>query len=336
MELIRSLVNLHSHSLDRPRGCVATIGNFDGVHLGHQAVLGQLAEKAAELHLPAVVITFEPYPQEYFGGSCASLHSPHLGVLPGARGGVPPRLTRFREKVQVLRRYSVDKVLCLHFNAALADTSAQEFIRTVLVDGLDVRYLVVGDDFRFGKQRQGDFAMLKAAGLEFGFQVVNRHTFSIEGARVSSTRIRAALAEGDLGTAEKLLGRPYRMSGRVARGAQRGRSIGFPTANIYVHRRATPVQGVFAVEMFGFDGEPLAGIANVGTRPTVGGTAVVLEVHLFDFTQDIYGRYVQVDFLHRLRDEQRFASLDDLKQQIHIDAQQARDFFEKRDPLTFN
>ncbi len=314
MEVIRGLINLRQPARGQQRGCVATIGNFDGVHLGHQAVLGQLAEKAAVLNLPAVVITFEPHPQEYF-----------------ARAVVPPRLTRFREKVQALRRYSIDKVLCLHFNAALAGTAAQDFIRTVLVDGLDVRYLVVGDDFHFGKQRQGDFAMLKAAGAEYGFQVVNRHTFSIEGARVSSTRIRAALAQGDFGAAERLLGRPYRMCGRVARGAQRGRSIGFPTANIYVHRRATPVQGVFAVEMFGLDGEPLAGVANVGTRPTVEGAAVVLEVHLFDFAQDIYGRYVQVDFLHRLRDEQRFASLDELKKQIHLDVQQARDFFEKRD-----
>ena len=327
MELIRGLVNLRLPTLGQHRGCVATIGNFDGVHLGHQAVLGQLAEKAAELNLPAVVITFEPYPQEYFGGSRAS---PHLGVLPGARGGVPPRLTRFREKVQALRRYSIDKVLCLRFDATLAATTAQDFIHTVLVDGLDVRYLVVGDDFRFGKQRQGDFTMLKAAGAEYGFQVVNRHTFNIEGARVSSTRIREALAQGNFSTAEKLLGRPYRMCGRIARGAQRGRSIGFPTANIYVHRRATPVLGVFAVEMFGLEGEPLAGVANVGTRPTVEGTAVVLEVHLFDFSDDIYGRYVQVDFLHRLRDELRFSSLDELKKQIHLDAQQARDFFEKR------
>ena len=315
MELIRGLVNLRL----RHRGCVATIGNFDGVHLGHQAVLGQLAEKAAELNLPAVVVTFEPYPQEYF-----------------ARTGVPPRLTRFREKVQALCRYSIDRVLCLRFDAALAATTAQDFIRSILVDGLDVRYLVVGDDFRFGRQRQGDFAMLKAAGAQHGFQVVNRHTFSIEGARVSSTRIREALAQGDLDSAEKLLGRPYRMCGRVARGAQRGRSIGFPTANIYVHRRATPVQGVFAVEMFGLAGEPLAGVANVGTRPTMDGSAVLLEVHLFDFAQDIYGRYVQVDFLRRLRDEQRFASLDELKKQICIDAQQARDFFDKRDLITFD
>ena len=339
MELIRGLINLRQSvqgsTRGQQRGCVATIGNFDGVHLGHQAVLGQLAEKAAELNLPAVVITFEPHPQEYFardaqGGASVAGERSEGFRMPRATAGVPPRLTRFREKVQALRRYSIDKVLCLHFNAALADTTAQEFIRTVLVEGLDVRYLVVGDDFRFGKQRQGDFAMLKAAGAEHDFQVVNRHTFSIDGARVSSTRIRAALAQGDFGAAEKLLGRPYRMCGRVARGAQRGRTIGFPTANIYVHRRATPVQGVFAVEMFGLEGEPLAGVANVGARPTVEGTAVLLEIHLFDFAQDIYGRYVQVDFLHRLRDEQRFASLDELKKQIHLDAQQARDFFEKR------
>ncbi len=307
MELIRGLCNLRP----RHRGCVATIGNFDGVHLGHQAVLGQLAEKAAELSLPSVVITFEPYPQEFFA---------HGAV-------VPPRLTRFREKIQALRRYSVDRVLCLPFNRVLSETSAQDFIRRILVEGLGVRYLVVGDDFRFGHQRQGDFAMLKEAGARYGFQVVNRHTFSIDGARVSSTRIREALAHGDLNNAGKLLGRPYRMCGRVAHGDQRGRTIGFPTANIYLHRKASPVQGVFAVEVFGLDAEPLPGVANVGTRPTVDGTRALLEVHLLDFAQDIYGCYVQVDFLHKLRDEQKFASLDDLKRQIEFDTAQARDFF---------
>lgn len=306
MELIRGLCNLRP----RHRGCVATIGNFDGVHLGHQAVLGQLAEKAAELSLPSVVITFEPYPQEFF-----------------AHGAVPPRLTRFREKVQALRRFSVDRVLCLPFNHTLSETSAQDFIRRILMEGLGVRYLVVGDDFRFGHQRQGDFAMLKEAGARYGFQVVNRHTFSIDGARVSSTRIREALAHGDLNNAGKLLGRPYRMCGRVAHGDQRGRTIGFPTANIYLHRKASPVQGVFAVEVFGLDAEPLPGVANVGTRPTVDGTRALLEVHLLDFAQDIYGCYVQVDFLHKLRDEQKFASLDDLKRQIAFDAAQARNFF---------
>ena len=307
MELIRGLCNVRP----RHRGCVATIGNFDGVHLGHQAVLGQLAEKAADLNLPSVVITFEPYPQEFF-----------------AHGAVPPRLTRFREKIQALRRYSVDSVLCVPFNRALSETSAQDFVRRILVEGLGVRYLVVGDDFRFGHLRQGDFAMLKAAGAQHGFQVVNRHTFSIDGARVSSTRIREALTRGDLNAAGKLLGRPYRMCGRVARGDQRGRTIGFPTANIYLHRKASPVQGVFAVEVFGLDAEPLPGAANVGTRPTVDGTRALLEVHLFDFAQDIYGRYVQVDFLHKLRDEQKFASLDDLKRQIAMDERQAREFFD--------
>lgn len=310
MELIRGLCNLRP----RHRGCVATIGNFDGVHLGHQVVLGQLAEKAEELGLPSVVITFEPYPQEFF-----------------ARGATPPRLTRFREKIQALRRYSVDRVLCLRFDRALADMMAEDFIRRVLVEGLGVRYLVVGDDFRFGHRRRGDFALLKTAGVQQGFQVANRHTFAIDGARVSSTRIREALAMGDLSAAEKLLGRPYRMCGRVARGDQRGRQLGFPTANIYLHRKASPVQGVFAVEMFGLDAEPLAGVANVGIRPTVDGTRALLEVHLFDFAQDIYGRYVQVDFLHRLRAEQRFASLDALKQQIAMDVRQARDYFERKE-----
>lgn len=309
MELIRGLHNL------RPRhhGCVATIGNFDGVHLGHQAVLGQLAEKAEEMALPATVITFEPQPQEYF-----------------APGNAKPRLTRLREKLMALRRYSVDRVLCLQFNGALATMSAAEFIDRILLQGLGVRYLVVGDDFRFGQQRAGDFAMLQQAGSEHGFQVVNMHTFDIEDQRVSSTRIREALAGGDLSMAEKLLGRPYRMSGRVAHGDKRGRTIGFPTANIHLHRKATPVEGVFAVEMFGIEGEPVAGVANVGTRPTVDGTRSLLEVHLFDFRKDIYGCHVHVNFVHKIRDERRFDSFEALKQQILKDAEDARLFFAAR------
>ena len=308
MELIRGLYNLRARHV----GCVATIGNFDGVHLGHQAVLGQLAEKSAELGLPSVVITFEPQPQEFF-----------------ARGPVPPRLTRLREKIQALRRYSVNRVVCLRFNQALAAMRAEDFIDKLLVKGLGVRYLVVGDDFRFGQGRRGDFAMLQAAGGRHGFQVVNMHTFSIDNMRVSSTRIREALASGDLATAEKLLGRPYRMSGRVAHGDKFGRKLGFPTANIHLHRKATPVQGIFAVEVFGLSQEPIAGAANVGTRPTVDGTRCLLEVHLLDFDQDIYGRYVQVEFLHKLRDEVRFDSLDELKDAIAKDCEQAREFFIK-------
>jgi riboflavin kinase/FMN adenylyltransferase len=311
MELIRGVHNLRP----RHRGCVATIGNFDGVHLGHQAVLGQLAEKADEFCLPAVVITFEPQPQEYFN-----------------HGEIPPRLTRFREKLRALRRFAVDRVLSLQFNQALAGLSAEEFIQQVLLDGLDIRYLVVGDDFCFGKARSGDFSMLQRAGVEHGFDVVNMHTFSQGGERVSSTRIREALQQGDLLQAEQMLGRPYRMSGRVAHGNKLGRTIGFPTANIFLHRKKTPVDGVFAVEMFGIEGEPVAGVANVGTRPTVDetGTRSLLEVHLFDFADDIYGRYVHVDFLHRIREERRFDSFDALKTQILNDSDVARAFFAAR------
>jgi riboflavin kinase/FMN adenylyltransferase len=197
----------------------------------------------------------------------------------------------------------------------------------VLVDGLGVRYLVVGDDFRFGRGREGDFSHLQAAGNQFGFQVVNMHTFTIDGERVSSTHIRKALGQGNMQQAEKLLGRRYRMCGRVAHGDKRGRIIGFPTANIFLQRNKTPVHGVYAVEMFGLDREPLAGVANVGTRPTVGGTRVLLEVHLFDFDQEIYGRYVQVDFLHKLRAEQRYLSFEALQAQIVADAKQAREYF---------
>ncbi|HSJ48224.1 MAG TPA: bifunctional riboflavin kinase/FAD synthetase [Gammaproteobacteria bacterium] len=310
MELIRGLHNLRP----RHRGCAATIGNFDGVHLGHQAVLGQLSERAAELGLPMVVVTFEPQPQEFFSPATA-----------------PPRLTRLREKLEALRRYAVERVLVLRFDARLAALSADEFIQRVLVDGLDVRYLVVGDDFRFGQGRAGDFRLLQETGAREGFQVVNMHTFAVGGERVSSTRVRTALAQGDLEAAEALLGRPYRISGRVAAGEQRGRTIGFPTANIHLHRHQSPLQGVYAVELFGLEQEPLPGVANLGRRPTVGGTRLQLEVHLFDFDREIYGRNVHVNFLRRIRDERTFESFDALRQQIDADAAQARAFFGSRE-----
>lgn len=308
MEFIRGDYNLQPAH----RGCVATIGNFDGIHLGHQAVLGQLAEKADELGLPCTVITFEPLPREYFAGDRA-----------------PARLTRLREKLLSLRRYAVDRVLLLRFNPRLARMEAETFIQKVLVDGLGVHHLVVGDDFRFGRDRRGDFAMLEAAGDRHGFRVAHMHTFEIGGARVSSTRIREALACGDMTTAEQLLGRPYRVCGRVVHGDKRGRGIGFPTANLRMGRQVSPVRGVFAVEVFGLEREPLQGVANVGTRPTVGGVENRLEVHVFDFDEDIYGRHLNVDFLHRIRDEQRFESLDALKAQIATDAEAARAFFRR-------
>ena len=306
MQLIRGLHNIRPEH----RGCAATIGSFDGVHLGHQAVLGQLAERAQEMHLPATLITFEPHPREYF-----------------QPGSAPPRLTRFREKMEALRRCGIDRVVCLRFDAYLAGLPAEEFIRIILIDGVAVKYLVVGDDFHFGRGRSGNFATLQRLGMAHGFTVVNMHTFNVADSRVSSTRIREALQRGDLETAETLLGRSYRMSGRVAHGDKRGRTIGFPTANIHLHRAVAPVDGVFAVEVFGIPGEPVNGVANVGVRPTVGGTRSLLEVHLFDFDCDIYGAHVQVGFLKKLRPERRFESFAQLQQQIMRDAEQARAYF---------
>ncbi len=311
MELIRGLHNL----APRHRSCVATIGNFDGIHLGHQAVIGQLAEKGRSLAVPTQVILFEPQPQEFFRPDAA-----------------PARLMRFREKWQALGRYAVDRVLCVHFDGRFANLEPEAFVQRVLVEGLGVRCLIVGDDFRFGRNRRGDFPFLQDAGRRLGFQVVNMHSVSIDGQRVSSTRVRQLLAAGDLAAAEKLLGHPYRMCGRVARGTQLGRRIGMPTANIHVHRHATPIKGIFVVEVFGLEREPLAGIANVGTRPTVDGTRTLLEIHLIDFAGDIYGRYLSVNFLRRLRDELRFDSIEELKTYMHRDLADARAFFREYHP----
>ncbi len=306
MDFIRGLHNLSPVH----HGCVATIGNFDGVHLGHQAVLGQLSEKAAELKLPTTVIIFEPQPQEYFAGEKA-----------------PARLMRLREKLQAFRRYAVDRVLCLYFTEQLASMPAEDFIQQVLIDGLGIRYLAVGSDFRFGHRRMGDIDTLARAGERHGFQVATMHNVNIDGIRVSSTRIRQALAAGDLTAAEKLLGRPYHMSGNVVHGDKRGRVLGVPTANIYLHRQNCPVHGVYVVEVFGVPGEPRHGAANVGTRPTVDGTRSLLEVHILDFEGSLYGSHVRVDFLHKIRDEERFPSLDILKEYIQKDIAQARAYF---------
>lgn len=310
MELIRGLQNIKSHH----HGCVATIGNFDGIHLGHQAVIRQVMDKAQELDLPVVVITFEPQPQEYF--------------CPDA---VPARLTRFREKLEVLKELRVDRVLCLRFDKQLASLTADEFVQQVLVDGLGVKYLVVGDDFKFGKGRTGDFDYLTSIAPELGFEVSDTHSFYFAEERVSSTRIRTALETGDLLLAKQMLGREYGMVGRVAHGDKRGRTIGFPTANIYLHRKSSPVYGVYSVHLHSkhpqIGGRVVNGIANVGQRPTVGGTRTLLEVHLFDFDGDIYGAYVDVTFLQKIREEHRFESFEALKAQIGRDVEEARAFF---------
>jgi len=306
MRLIRGLHNLHHSQL----GSALTIGNFDGLHRGHQAVLRHLQHRAAERRLATTVMTFEPTAQEYFSPRTA-----------------PARLQRLRDKLAMLQELEVNQVHCLRFNRELAELSADAFVRQILVEGLDVRYLVVGDDFRFGKDRSGDFAFLQQAGQRYGFEVVSTRTFLEGEDRVSSTRIRQALAEGDLAMAEQLLGRPYRIRGRVSPGQQRGRTIGFHTANVRLHRVVSPLKGVFAVRVYGLGAEALNGVANVGTRPTVDGSYCVLEIHLFDFDSDIYGRYLDVEFCRKLREEKKFESFEALKQQIEFDVEQARTFF---------
>lgn len=306
MELIRGLHNLR----DRHRACALTIGNFDGVHLGHQAIIKRLIEKARELDIDACIMSFEPLPQEYFNAATA-----------------PERLTRLREKWCALEATGIDQFLCIKFNHWLADLTAEDFIKHILVDELHVKYLVVGDDFRFGKGRVGDFDMLRAAGKKYNFDVVNSHSHCLDDERISSTIIRKALAEDRLDYANRMLGRIYRICGRVAHGDKRGRTIGFPTANIKLHRHATPLSGVYAVRMSGITDAPLNGVANIGKRPTVDGHNLQLEVHLFDFDKSIYGEQVCVEFLHKLRNEHRFESFEALKDQIIKDSEQAKDFF---------
>jgi len=311
MELIRGLQNLRPEHY----GCAVTIGSFDGVHLGHQAVIRQLAERAKSLGVPTLVMLFEPQPREYFNASTA-----------------PARLTRLREKLLALRTQPVDRVLCLRFDARFAAIVPEAFIRRVLVQGLGARYVVVGQDFRYGHKRGGDIELLARMGRESGFEVAIAATFAVGTERVSSTRVRAALAQGDLDAAAALLGRAYQMCGRVVHGKKIGRSIGIPTANIELHRRHAPIAGIFVVEMTNAVGERLPAVASVGVRPTIGGTQPLLEVHLLDIDRDIYGHYVAVDFLKRLRDEQRFSSVDEMRTQILRDIDAARDYFHGRRP----
>ena len=305
MELIRGLHNLR----EKHRGCVATIGNFDGVHLGHRQVLAQVKVKAQELNLPSVVITFEPQPQEFFAGDKA-----------------PPRLTRFSEKYRLLQAEGIDRHLCLTFNERLRSMTAEQFVQELLLRGLAVEHFVVGDDFRFGCDRSGDYNMLCEAGKRHGFTVVNTETFLSAQERVSSTRIRSVLMQNDLSTAAKLLGRPYTVAGRVMHGQKLGRQLGVPTANVRMHRFACPLRGVYAVEVKGanFTGQ---GVCNVGVRPTVCGQQPVLEAHLFDFNEDIYGQLLTVEFKQFIRDEQKFSGIEALKQQIFADIEAVRDFF---------
>lgn len=313
MRLIRSICQLKPHSGSR----IVTIGTFDGVHRGHQALIQATQQAARRREGEAVVLTFEPHPVEYFSQGSLSV----------------PRLTRFREKVRALAKHHSELAIFLNFNQQVAELSASEFLDHILINSIGASHIVVGEDFRFGARRQGDVDFLKRVGESKGVTIEVFPPVLWEGERISSTRIREALLEGRLDLAEQLLNRPYSMQGRVRYGNQLGRTLGFATANIFLHRALSPVQGIFAVYVKGLGPRALPGAAYVGTRPTVDGVTTLLEVHLLDFDQDIYGASVEVIFCKKLRSDARFSDLAELKMQIAADVANARHYFRQQGVL---
>jgi len=295
-----------------------TIGNFDGVHRGHQAMLAELKRAAGRLGLPACVLTFEPHPREFFAPDKA-----------------PTRLTSLREKLELLAGCGVDNMHVCRFDYRFAQTTAEDFIERIIARGLGARWVLVGDDFRFGARRAGDFVMLKQAAPRHGFEVEALASIALEGERVSSTAVREALAGGDLDRAGRLLGCAYSISGRVTRGDELGRKLGFPTANVQMKHNRPPLTGIFAVRLHGAGREPLPGVASLGVRPTVkqGGTPV-LEVHVFDFSSDLYRCHVRVEFLHKFRDEEKYADLATLTKQIALDVENTKAYFGRQGAKT--
>lgn len=306
MEVIRGLLNIR----DKHRGAIVTIGNFDGVHKGHQSILKEVRARADKSNVPAMLICFEPQPKEFFD----LYHA-------------PARLTRFREKVDLLSEQGIDYVYCVKFDEKARTMTAVEFVR-ILVEEIRISALFVGDDFRFGFDRSGDFKYLQAAGKSHHFDVINMYTISHDNERVSSTRIRECLARGDFELAKSLLGYAYYISGKVIYGRQIGRTLGVPTANIQLNRYVAPITGVFAVEML-FDDRTIPGVANVGVRPTIDDHTLkpILEVHLFDFSEDIYGKTAKVVFRDKIRDEKKFTGIEALKAAIMNDIEEAKTFF---------
>jgi|SRR5690606_3811961 len=302
---------------ERERGSVVTIGKFDGVHLGHQLIVRQLINKARALSVPSVVIVIEPHPEEFFAASPRHC---------------PPRLSEAPEKVELLSALGVDYVYLLHFDEALSRQSPQDYIEQILVNGLNIKALIIGNDFRFGYRRAGDFALLQDYGQRCGFEVVQTESCFYENIRVSSTYVRECLSKADFARVSALLGRDYAITGTVVKGRQLGRNLGFPTCNLALDRKNIPLHGVYACRAVieTEDGQSLQayGAANIGYRPTVGGPEEAwLEVHLLDFNQEIYGARMQVVFCHYIRAEQKFDSLNALVQQIGTDVQQVRAFF---------
>ena len=301
----------------RPLGTphAVTIGNFDGLHLGHKAMLARLQDVARVRGLPTCVLSFEPHPREFFAPEQA-----------------PARLSTLREKAECLQRLGIDRLHVFRFDRAFSSLTAEAFIEQVLGRTLQAEYVLVGDDFRYGAKRAGDLALLQKQGRSLGFDAESLPTVEIAGERASSTAVRQALAAGELEHAARLLGRPYSISGRVVHGDKLGRDIGFPTANIQLKHNRPPLMGIFAVEVCGLNGAPLPGVASLGKRPTVKGADAVpvLEVHLFDFAAEIYGRRVRVDFLSKLRDEEKYPDLDSLVAQIRRDVDNAKQFLMQR------
>jgi riboflavin kinase/FMN adenylyltransferase len=307
MELVRGL-----HNISRThQGCVLTVGNYDGVHLGHQKMIGVLKQRAAELRSTATVLVFEPSSKEFIDPK-----------------GAPPRLTRWREKFLALAAQGVARLVTLRFDESMRAMTPESFVK-LIIDDLGTRHIVVGNDFRYGCNALGSIDSLRAAGTARGFGVEQIAPFVFDGVRVSSTAVRERLGKSDFAGAARLLGRPYRMLGRVVPGREVGRTLGFPTANLRLMRRRPPVQGIMAVRVFGIEPEALQGVASLGTRPTVDGTDMLLEVHVFDFAGDLYGREIEVEFIAKLRDEVKFDSLDALVVQMKLDAAQARELLTK-------
>jgi riboflavin kinase/FMN adenylyltransferase len=305
MRLVRHINDLPFPDLNA--GSVVTIGAYDGLHLGHEQLLQRVNAASREQGLPSVVMSFEPTPKEFFAGPTP-----------------PARLMRFREKFDALAGHGIDIFHCPRFDARMRDIAADAFIRRILVHGLGARHIVVGDDFRFARKREGTLVHLQRAGRALGYTIEQVPSVKVGDVRVSSTAIREALRDGELEQATALLGRPYRMSGKIVMGDKVGRTLGFPTANVDLRRKQSAVMGIFAVRVQGLPDGPRDAVASVGTRPTFDGTKPLLEVHLFDFDQDIYGKYIHVDFISRLRSEIKYDDIADLVAQMHRDADNAR------------
>jgi len=305
MRLVRHLNDMPYERLHR--GSIVTIGAYDGLHLGHEQLLHRVRTAAAEFGLPSIVMSFEPTPKEFFGGDRP-----------------PARLMRFREKFDALAAHGIDIFYCPRFAAEMRDISAAAFIRRILIHGLCARHIVVGDDFQFARKREGGIEHLQRASAALEYHVEQVPSIIVDGVRVSSTAIREALWDGELDRATALLGRPYRMSGKVVKGEKVGRSLGYPTANVDLRRRQSAVMGIFAVRVHGLGAAAHDAVASVGTRPTFNGTKPLLEVHIFDFDQNIYGHYIHVDFVARLRGQVKYDQVDELVAQMHRDADNAK------------